>query len=99
MAVDGEIRGTTVVLEDGGRTTVINEPGPALDGAAWRRVLAAVGRSVIGGGAWMAVCGSVPPGVEPGAHAVLIALAYDRGRAGRRRRHRRASRRVRSGRG
>ena len=78
VAVDGEIRGTTVVLEDGGRTTVINEPGPALDGGAWRRVLAAVEQSIVGG-AWMAVCGSVPPGVDPGAHATLIALAHDRG--------------------
>ncbi len=78
VAVDGEIRGTTVVLEDGGRTTVINEPGPALDSVAWRRVVAAVERAVVGG-AWMAVCGSVPPGVDPGAHAALIALAHDRG--------------------
>ena len=78
VAVDGEIRGTTVVLEDGGRTTVINEPGPALDSGAWRRVLAAVEQGIVGG-AWMAVCGSVPPGVDPGAHAALIALAHDRG--------------------
>ena len=41
--MSGEARGTTVVIEADGRTTVINEPGPTLSDAEWREVVAAVG--------------------------------------------------------
>src|SRR5687768_7494305 len=35
VPVGGELRGTTVVIEADGRTTVINEPGPALSDTEW----------------------------------------------------------------
>src|SRR5215212_2986767 len=38
----GEIRSTTVVLEPDGRSTVLNEHGPAIGRAEWERFEAAV---------------------------------------------------------
>ncbi len=77
VPVGGELRGTTVILEDGGRSTVINEPGPPLAGAEWSRVVSAIAGAVVGG-AWLAVSGSVPPGLGDGAHRTLIELAHER---------------------
>ena len=45
VPVSGELRGTTVVIEADGRTTVINEPGPTLSDAEWREIVAAVAGS------------------------------------------------------
>jgi 1-phosphofructokinase len=78
VAVGGELRGTTVVIEAAGRTTVINEPGPTLSDAEWRDVVAAVA-AAIGTGAFVAISGSVPPGVVEGAHRGLIELVHERG--------------------
>jgi 1-phosphofructokinase family hexose kinase len=80
VAVDGEIRGTTVVIEAGGRTTVINEPGPPLRDTDWHDVVAAVAAGVVPG-SFVAISGSVPPGVADGAHRSLIELAHERGSA------------------
>ena len=35
VTVAGEIRSTAIILEPGGRATVINEPGPQLDDDDW----------------------------------------------------------------
>jgi 1-phosphofructokinase len=78
VAVDGEIRGTTVVIEASGRTTVINEPGPPLLERAWHDVVAAISDSIVGG-CFVAISGSVPPGVAVGAHRTLIELVHERG--------------------
>src|SRR4051812_27005027 len=37
----GEIRSTSIVLEPGGRATVLNEPGPPAGAAEWRALEAA----------------------------------------------------------
>src|SRR6185503_9721235 len=42
VPVGGEIRSTTVILEPGGRATVINEPGPPLADGDWAALEAAV---------------------------------------------------------
>ena len=42
VPVGGELRGTTVIIEADGRTTVINEPGPPLSDAEWHDVVDAV---------------------------------------------------------
>jgi 1-phosphofructokinase family hexose kinase len=78
VPVGGELRGTTVVIEADGRTTVVNEPGPPLTAAEWDDVVAAV-RQAIGAGAVVAISGSVPPGVAEGAHETLIDLVHERG--------------------
>jgi 1-phosphofructokinase family hexose kinase len=78
VAVSGELRGTTVVIEADGRTTVINEPGPALRDTEWRDVRAAV-EALLDPGTVVAISGSVPPGVAEGAHRSLIELVHQRG--------------------
>jgi 1-phosphofructokinase family hexose kinase len=78
VTVDGEIRGTTVVIEAGGRTTVINEPGPPLGPSEWDEIVAAIAAAVVAG-SFVAISGSVPPGVDAGAHGTLIELAHARG--------------------
>ncbi|MDP9293082.1 MAG: PfkB family carbohydrate kinase, partial [Actinomycetota bacterium] len=37
VACGGELRSTAIVLERSGRTTVLNEPGPAISGEDWDR--------------------------------------------------------------
>ena len=81
----GELRSTMIVQERGGRTTVMNEPGPRVDERRWADYENAVrgrltSRSVL-------VCsGSVPPGAPADAYGRLDG---DRARGGRARRGRR----------
>jgi 1-phosphofructokinase len=75
----GEIRVTAVILEPGGRTTVINEPGPPLPDAAWAALEAAVERELAGHG--VLVCsGSLPPGAPADGYGRLVARAHAAGR-------------------
>lgn len=69
----GELRTATILLEDGGRTTVVNEPGPVLDGdgvaallSAYDGALAAQQRTVV------VVSGSLPPGAPVDLYAELV---------------------------
>jgi 1-phosphofructokinase family hexose kinase len=78
VPVRGELRGTTVVIEDDGRTTVINEPGPPLSIAEWNDVVDAVATAT-DDGAYVAISGSVPPGTVADAHRTLIELVHERG--------------------
>src|SRR3954468_4433939 len=70
----GELRSTLVVQERGGRTTVLNEPGPPVDERRWADYENAVrgrltSRSVL-------VCsGSVPPGAPADAYGRLVEIA------------------------
>ena len=77
VPVAGELRGTTVIIEDDGRTTVINEPGPALSTAEWLDVVGAVA-TAIEVGSHVAISGSVPPGTVADAHRQLIELVHSR---------------------
>jgi len=84
VAVPGELRGTTVMIEPGGRTTVINEPGPPLDAAGLSLVLDAVGAALDhemrrSPRLVMAISGSAPPGTPADAHRTLISIGHDRG--------------------
>jgi 1-phosphofructokinase family hexose kinase len=76
VPIGGEIRSTAVVIEHGGRTTVMNEPGPELgagDWEAYERALAFDGHGVL-------VCsGSIPPGSPRDAYARLTTLAHEAG--------------------
>jgi 1-phosphofructokinase family hexose kinase len=78
VAVAGEIRSTSVILEPG-RATVLNEPGPALGGGDWAALEAALGA------AWgehrVLVCsGSLPPSSPEDGYGRLAALARSAGR-------------------
>ena len=78
VSTDGELRSTAVILERGGRVTVMNEPGPAIGQRDWERYAAAVAARLEGHR--VLVCsGSVPPGAPPDAYGRLTEVA---GRAG-----------------
>ena len=80
VACGGELRSTAIVIEHGGRTTVLNEPGPRdRTTADWDALEAAVAAAL--GEHGVLVCsGSVPPG-SPGD--ALRAAGGARGRRGR----------------
>ncbi len=78
VPVAGELRGTTVVIEADGRTTVINEPGPPLSDADWHRVFEIVA-AAMQRGIHVVISGSVPPGTVDGAHRTLIELVHECG--------------------
>jgi 1-phosphofructokinase family hexose kinase len=70
VPVGGEIRSTSVILEPGGRATVLNEPGPALAQGDWEALEAAVARSLADHR--VLVCsGSLPPGSPDDGYARL----------------------------
>jgi 1-phosphofructokinase family hexose kinase len=75
----GEIRSTAVILEPGGRATVVNEPGPSLQPGDWEAYEAAV-RAALGDHAVLVGSGSLPPGAPEDAYARLVALAREAGR-------------------
>ncbi len=69
VAVGGEIRSTSVILEPG-RATVLNEPGPPLADGDWDALEAAVERAF--GDHRVLVCsGSLPPGSPDDGYARL----------------------------
>jgi 1-phosphofructokinase family hexose kinase len=78
VAVGGELRAATVVLERSGRVTVLNEPGPPLADGDWERYEAAVG-AALDGARVLACSGSLPPGAPPDAYARLVARGREHG--------------------
>ena len=74
----GELRSATIVLEDSGRVTVLNEPGPALDRGRWERFEAATAAR-LAAGEWLVVIGSAPPGTPADGYGRLIRLAHEIG--------------------
>lgn len=76
--LEGRIRTNLSILSEGGVTTSINEPGPPLrprDAAALETLLA----RRAGAGTSVMLCGSLPPGVDPGEYARLIRGLHARG--------------------
>jgi 1-phosphofructokinase len=70
----GELRSTAVILEADGRTTVLNEPGPAVGPADWEAYERELAAHLAGHG--VLVCsGSVPPGSPRDAYGRLVVLA------------------------
>jgi 1-phosphofructokinase len=80
VEIDGELRSSAVILERGGRVTVLNEPGPPLGDGDWERYEAAVAEALAGHGV-LACSGSLPPGAPDDAYGRLTALARDSGAA------------------
>jgi 1-phosphofructokinase family hexose kinase len=70
----GEPRSTAILHEPDGRVTVVNEPGPPIDDAAWD-AFCATAEEGLAGHAVLACAGSLPPGAPPDAYARLVALA------------------------
>ena len=79
VPVPGEIRSTAIVLEPGGRATVLNEPGPELPDDGWVALEAVIDDALADHG--VLVCsGSLPPGAPEDGYALLVARARDAGR-------------------
>lgn len=74
VAVSGTTRVATILVEDDGRVTVLNEPGPVVDVPTWEAYVRAVTENVTTGG--VLVCnGSLPPGAPPDAYGQLTGAA------------------------
>ncbi len=78
VAVGGEIRSTAVILEPGGRATVINEPGPPLAAGDWAALEAVVDAALPEHG--VLVCsGSLPPNSPDDGYGLLVRRAREAG--------------------
>lgn len=78
VACDGELRSASILREDSGRVTVVNEPGPSLSPDDWEALEAAVLDAL--GSAGVLICsGSVPPGIPGDAYGRLATHARARG--------------------
>jgi 1-phosphofructokinase family hexose kinase len=74
----GEARAAMIILEDSGRATVINEPGPELSGADLAAFVAAVQEELIGHRVAV-VTGSLPPHAPPDLYGRLAQLVTGAG--------------------
>lgn len=80
VPVPGELRVATIYLEDSGRVTVLNEPGPDVGTEDWARMEAAVHDALEDGAHRTLVCsGSLPPGAPDDAYGRLTDLAHQAG--------------------
>ena len=74
----GEARSAIIVIEDGGRATVLNEPGPELVPEHRAALLRAVDEEARGHRVAV-MSGSLPPGATDGLYADLVDAAHRRG--------------------
>jgi len=76
--VAGSVRGAAILLEDSGRVTVLNEPGPEVAERDWAALLTLVERAAAAHET--VVCaGSLPPGSPVDAYARVVAAAHRAG--------------------
>lgn len=77
VPIAGEIRSAAIMLEAGGRATVLNEPGPPAGEKAWRAYAAEIESRLPQHGV-LACSGSTPPGSPADAYARLVRIAAGR---------------------
>ncbi len=78
VAVDGELRVASILLEADGRVTVINGRGPDIDPAHWARFTTLVAERAAG--ARVLICsGSLPPGVPDDGYRQLVDIGHRAG--------------------
>jgi 1-phosphofructokinase len=78
VRVGGAVRTNISLVEPDGTVTKINEPGPTLSEQEQETLLATTLMASRPGG-WVAVCGSLPPGVNPDLYARLVVRLRQRG--------------------
>lgn len=78
VSVGGEVRAASIVLERGGRITVLNEPGPDISPEDWGAYERALDER-LPGHRFLVCIGSTPPGSPPDAYRRLVRLARARG--------------------
>jgi 1-phosphofructokinase len=74
----GESRTCVEIVEATGRATQLHGAGVNADAVTLRDLLAAVEAS-LAGARWLALCGSLPPGLPEDSYARLVAVARARG--------------------
>ncbi|GAC1368245.1 MAG: 1-phosphofructokinase [Actinomycetota bacterium] len=72
VPIAGSIRANVSVVEPDGTVTKLNEPGPALSAGEVEALMAATVRAARGA-SWVVASGSLPPGVDAGFYAHLMA--------------------------
>lgn len=75
VPVAGDVRSATIILEQSGRATVLNEPGPAMGAADLDQLLAEVGVRLPVAGGPLVCSGSLPPGLPTSTYGRLVELA------------------------
>jgi 1-phosphofructokinase family hexose kinase len=80
VEVGGDVRVATIYLEDSGRVTVLNEPGPRISAEDWSRFEQRVGGELARGRHETLVCsGSLPPGAPDDGYGRLVAIGHRAG--------------------
>ena len=74
IPVDGEVRSSAIVIEDSGRITVLNEPGPSIGEADWARLEATI-EGHLSRHRILICTGSSPPGTPGDGYARLVERA------------------------
>ena len=74
VPVQNEIRTNLTITDKHGLTVNLNETGPQLGKAEVARVERVV-RDALDHASWLAICGSIPPGVPPAFYGKLISMA------------------------
>ncbi|MFI9584429.1 1-phosphofructokinase family hexose kinase [Streptomyces sp. NPDC052236] len=76
VPIAGTTRRTLAVVDDAsGDTTQLNEPGPTVTPEEWAAFLGTYGSLLREGAEAVALCGSLPPGVQVGGYAELVRRA------------------------
>lgn len=80
VPVPGEARVATIYLEDSGRVTVLNEPGPHIGAADWRRYEQRIAAELASGRYETLICsGSLPPGAPDDGYGRLVSIGHEAG--------------------
>lgn len=74
VEVDGDLRGASILIEAGGRVTVLNEPGPEVGESDWAGLLEMIEREAAAH-ATVVCAGSLPPGSPVDAYARVVSAA------------------------
>lgn len=77
VPIDGHVRANLTLTDPAGDTTKINLPGPTPDAAQAAALIDAV-VSAADGARWLALCGSLPPGVSPSFYVDVVAAVRER---------------------
>ena len=80
VPVAGQVRTCTAIIEDGGRVTLLNEPGADVTDDDWARLMDAVRQHCTTDAERLVLCsGSLPPGAPANGYAQIVRLGHELG--------------------